>query len=173
MLSALTKTGAEMTLEALSAGATDYLLKPQRVNDFNATLKELDELLIPKLKAHVARAKSRIASPKTVKPPSAPRRSLTKANGPFKILCIGTSTGGPNALESIVNSLTETLKVPTVIVQHMPAVFTRSLAERLDKLSPNHVVEGEDGQLVKPGWAYIGTNPSVCRTRSSHALTFG
>lgn len=155
MLSALTRTGADLTLEALASGASDYLLKPQKVSDFAATLKELNERLVPKLKAHVSRARK--AKPEADQEPSTPpfRPSPKDANGPFKILCIGTSTGGPNALETIFHKLQEPLTVPTVIVQHMPPVFTRSLAERLNKLSPNHVVEGEQGQAVKPGWAYI------------------
>ncbi|MBK1878269.1 protein-glutamate methylesterase/protein-glutamine glutaminase [Pelagicoccus mobilis] len=155
MLSSLTRTGAEMTFEALSAGATDYLLKPAKVTDFATTLKELNQLLLPKLKAHVKLPEPTVstAQPAPAKPSSAIPNSTS--NGPFNILCIGTSTGGPNALETIFHRLQEPLSVPAVIVQHMPPVFTRTLAERLDKISPNRVFEGEDGQLLEPGCAYI------------------
>lgn len=153
MLSSLTRTGAEKTFEALSAGATDYLLKPSSITDFAATIKELNLHLIPKLKAHAIRPRANFTKRPAAKTP--PLFTDSTSNGPFKILCIGTSTGGPNALESLFHRLQEPLTVPIVIVQHMPPVFTRTLAERLDKLSANRVFEGEQNQPVEPGCAYI------------------
>lgn len=71
------------------------------------------------------------------------------------LICIGTSTGGPRALQKVLSQLPMNLKVPIVIVQHMPPNFTRSLANRLDSLSSIHVKEAEDGEILKGGTAYI------------------
>lgn len=173
MLSSLTRTGAEMTFEALASGATDYLLKPAKVTDFAATLKELNERLLPKLKAHVRPHQAKVSPPIQKNETAAAIASPHSADGPFKILCIGTSTGGPNALETIFHRLQELLTVPAVIVQHMPPVFTRTLAERLDKVSPNRVVEGEEGQILKPGHAYIapgGQHMEVKQAGTEHRI---
>ena len=70
-------------------------------------------------------------------------------------MCIGTSTGGPNALADIFAALPAAPPVPIVIVQHMPVLFTRMLAERLDKLGPVRFIEGADGVVLQPGHAYI------------------
>lgn len=153
MLSSLTRTGAEKTFEALSAGATDYLLKPTNVNDIDGTIKELNRLLLPKLKEYTKKAQTSRSPKNTAE--EASKHVPSDSAGPFEILCIGTSTGGPNALETLFYRLQEPLLMPTVIVQHMPPVFTRTLAARLDRLSPNRVFEGEEQQLLEPGCAYI------------------
>jgi two-component system chemotaxis response regulator CheB len=75
--------------------------------------------------------------------------------GPIDVVTIGSSTGGPNALDVVISGLPIDLSVPIVIVQHMPPVFTTQLAKRLDRNAKLRVVEGEDGMLVEPGVVYI------------------
>jgi two-component system, chemotaxis family, protein-glutamate methylesterase/glutaminase len=72
-----------------------------------------------------------------------------------KIVCIGTSTGGPRALQQVITSLPKDIEAPVLIVQHMPPGFTKSLANRLDSLSEIRVKEAEDGELLQKGTAYI------------------
>lgn len=97
---------------------------------------------------------------------SAKNRDLTKSNpvpkgtgspeGPFnKLVAIGCSTGGPRALKTLLEQLPADLPAPVIIVQHMPPNFTRSLAQRLNTFSPLHVVEAEEGMVLKKGTAYI------------------
>ncbi len=155
MLSSLTKTGAEKTFEALQPGATDYLAKPSKISDFLKSIDELKRLLIPRINAHFPKEKE-----STVTRHNNPKKS-TRLNtqrvsfAPPEILCIGSSTGGPNALGDLIKNLNERLPIPTVIVQHMPPVFTKTLADRLDKLSPNTCYEAKDGQSIQPGCVYI------------------
>jgi len=155
MLSSLTKTGAEKTFEALAAGATDYLLKPASVADFSKTLEELKLLLLPRVKAYFPNLKVGSSRPVDRVRNGSLERTVAKCSEPPQVLCVGASTGGPHALEQIFRSFSEPLPVPGLIVQHMPPVFTRTLAERLDKYSPNRFFEGEEGQKVEAGCVYV------------------
>lgn len=80
---------------------------------------------------------------------------LKKEPSNKKIICIGTSTGGPRALQAVLTKLPRDLRAPVVIVQHMPPKFTSSLANRLDSLCELSVKEAENGEILKPGTAYI------------------
>ncbi len=80
--------------------------------------------------------------------------SYKKSNIRHAVLAIGSSTGGPIALQNVIPKLPK-LNVPTVIVQHMPATFTKTFAERLDEMSALHVVEAKDGDILQPDWVYI------------------
>jgi two-component system chemotaxis response regulator CheB len=161
MFSTLTERGAERTLDALAAGATDYVTKPANVGSVAQSMQCLEAELIPKVKLHGRRV---IFVPPVAKPAVAPASSLTAAKAshpavaaatPVSIVCIGTSTGGPNALADVFASVPPDLPVPIVIVQHMPVLFTKMLAERLDKLGSLRFCEGSDGQILEPGCAYI------------------
>ncbi|MBK7927565.1 MAG: response regulator [Bryobacterales bacterium] len=153
MLSALTLKGAAETLEALARGAADYVGKPKG-GDPASALGVLASELIPKIKIHAARARPRpvIAAP-SVRPVGTARRQ----RGPrlATAVCIGTSTGGPNALAAVVQGLPAGLNAPVLIVQHMPPTFTRMLAERLSAQSPIPVREGAEGMRVEPGQGYL------------------
>lgn len=172
MLSSLTKSGAEKTFEALAAGATDYLPKPVDNGDFTQTMEQLAQQLIPRIKAHF---------PNKITPPSTHRRfkktnrensSKAKQTASPEIICIGCSTGGPNALESIISKLQNPLPVPTVIVQHMPPVFTKTLAERLNKKSANTIYEASHNQLLKPGCTYIAPGGKHMELRKDASGTY-
>ena len=159
MFSALTLKGAGSTLDALAAGATDYVTKPANVGNVIEGIVRLRSELLPKIKAH-CRHVLPPAGTVAFQPPvsAAAGIRLAAAGGPVvapQILAIGCSTGGPNALAALFADIAVPLRVPGVIVQHMPPLFTRMLAERLSKNSPNAFCEGEEGQLLEPNCVYI------------------
>ena len=159
MFSTLTERGASTTLDALALGASDYVTKPSNTGSLGVTLERIKQDLIPKIKAlckqenlPASQAPPRVAAPKfssTAKP------ATSHPHGPINILAIGTSTGGPNALAEVVPLLPRDFPVPIVIVQHMPPLFTRLLAERLGKQSAIRVHEGEPGAKLEAGHAWI------------------
>jgi len=147
MFSTLTERGASATLDALSLGASDYVTKPANVGSVGAALLRIRDELIPKIKGLCHRAP---AQPALV-PPRAGAKARPAALGPAEILAIGVSTGGPNALSALLPGLSKSFPVPIVIVQHMPPLFTRLLAERLGAVSGLPAREGEAGALLRPG----------------------
>jgi len=156
MFSALTERGAEATLDALALGATDYFTKPAHEGGLDASLDVIREQLIPEIKAICAGPKASPKSRETIAPSNriAPARRRPPA-GQVQIVAIGASTGGPNALAEILRSLPADFPVPVVIVQHMPPMFTRLLAERLSAQFALRVEEAACGTLLKPGHAWI------------------
>jgi two-component system, chemotaxis family, protein-glutamate methylesterase/glutaminase len=157
MFSTLTERGAVATLDALAAGASDYVPKPANVGSVGRSMEQVREALIPRIKSLVPRTGSRpthvgtvpapVAAP-TLRPP-APR----PVGGP-KLLVIGCSTGGPEALSSVLSGL-QPLPVPIAVVQHMPPLFTTQFAARLDRQLPFEVTEAVDGQVLRPGTVCI------------------
>lgn len=153
MFSTLTEKGAQKTLEALARGATDYVTKPANVGSVVECIDRLRADLIPKIKAYTRPPAAALPQlPKTVKPDPITTRPKTRE---CRILCIGSSTGGPNALSELLPRLPADLVVPVVIVQHMPPVFTRLFAERLNEICPFPVCEGAENTEVLPGHVYI------------------
>jgi two-component system, chemotaxis family, protein-glutamate methylesterase/glutaminase len=146
MLSTFTERGAAAALDALAAGASDYVTKPSNVGSFADSQRNVREQLIPRIKALTS--SRRPATSAVPPPPAAPRRPRT---GAFGVLAIGCSTGGPDALASLLPSLPSDLPVPVVIVQHMPPVFTRLLAARLDAQCGLPVTQAQHGGAVLPG----------------------
>ncbi|HXA83204.1 MAG TPA: chemotaxis response regulator protein-glutamate methylesterase [Methylomirabilota bacterium] len=156
MFSTLTERGAAVTLDALSLGASDYVTKPSNSGSLEQTRAKIQAELIPKIKELCRKATGQPqfgAPPKGAAPRMASRRLGTAAR--VDVLAVGTSTGGPNALAVVLPGLAKEFPVPIVIVQHMPPVFTRLLAERLNKQSKVEIREGEEGGLLKPGLAWI------------------
>jgi two-component system chemotaxis response regulator CheB len=153
MFSALTERGAAATLDALALGASDYFTKPTSAGGLDASLAVIRNELIPEIKALHAAATCRatVAAPGLGLPAApAPVRSH-----PINVVAIGASTGGPNALAEIFAMLPATLPVPIVLVQHMPPMFTRLLAERLSAQSRIVVQEAAPGTQLRPGRAWI------------------
>jgi two-component system chemotaxis response regulator CheB len=148
MFSALTERGAEATLDALALGASDYFTKPTDAGGLDGSLKIIREELIPEIKALCRRSEA----PAVAATPPAP--SATRA-GRIELLAIATSTGGPSALADLFAGLPADLPVPVVIVQHMPPMFTRLLAERLSAQSALRVEEGRSGGALLAGHAWI------------------
>ena len=154
MFSTLTERGAASTLEALALGASDYVTKPSNTGSPAEAANRVRAELLPKIKALCGRREA--AAPR-FSPAAAPIRTTARpAIAPrIDVLAMGTSTGGPNALGVVVPMLPADLPVPVVIVQHMPPIFTRLLAERLSANSKLRVREGEAGKLLEPGTVWI------------------
>jgi len=155
MFSTLTERGASATLDALSAGANEYVTKPANVGSVSQSMESVREQLIPKIKALTGRP---VTVGPVAAPPPPPPRSAVARTGPAKkaaVLVIGSSTGGPEALAQVLPKLPANLPVPVLVVQHMPPVFTRQFAQRLDRLSPLRVVEAADGSPLVPGTVHL------------------
>lgn len=155
MLSALTEKGAKMTNEALALGAFDFILKPN-----GTTLAENSEQLIrelsPRVSAYQAsRRRSQRGLEKQPVMNASVGTSFPPSAGAPQVCLIGISTGGPAALTKLLPLFDAGYPLPIVIVQHMPAVFTRKLAESLDENCKLKVQEIEDGMTIRPGNVYI------------------
>jgi two-component system chemotaxis response regulator CheB len=166
MCSALTQRGATVTIEALAAGASDYVAKPAGQESREAAAKTLALELIPKIRALTAR-RMMSAAPASGASSGSARRLLFPGPPPPRlavrrisrvapsVLVIGVSTGGPAALDVLLPALPASFRLPVLIVQHMPEIFTRQLAERLNTRCPLHVCEAEEGMPVAAGNIYI------------------
>lgn len=172
MFSSLTHEGARVTLDALDAGAVDYL--PKNFDDISRNPEKVKALLCEKVHT-IARSNRRFSSfstpvpsssgqaaPATQAPvrpaPSAPAGGSASAapkRKAYKLVAIGTSTGGPVALQRVLTQLPANFPAPIVLIQHMPAAFTKAFAERLDKLCRISVKEAEDGDVLRPGRALL------------------
>jgi two-component system chemotaxis response regulator CheB len=175
ILSSIAAKGAEITMEALSLGASDFVQKPS--GSISEDIHLVKDNLVSKLLGYggsYRRSQGRnvlppseyqpktpaakgsdiavyfnlAAAPQTA--PAAPPNQLRKP-GKTEIIAIGISTGGPDALRTVFSKLDADLKVPIVVVQHMPAGFTNEFAKSLDRVCPLEVKEAEDGDAVKPG----------------------
>ncbi len=151
MFSTVTERGAMATLDALAAGATDYVTKPTHATSASASVDRVRAELIPKIKGLVGAARTRAVFASRPMPKAPPQADAVVRQARVDVVVIGASTGGPDALSSIVAGLRSDLNVPILVVQHMPPLFTRLFAARLDRSSALHVVEAVDGQLVEPG----------------------
>jgi two-component system chemotaxis response regulator CheB len=163
MFSSFTESGSEKSMEALFLGAADVACKPQGSN-LEESLQSIREDLLRKVRG-LGRARSTTPAtgvpstlpPKTT-PASAPQTKPPLANQTPRradILAIGVSTGGPGALATLFTGLPSNCPVPIVLVQHMPPMFTRQLAERLDKLGGPAVQEAKEGDKLRPGLALV------------------
>ena len=160
MFSTLTERGAAATLEALSLGASDYATKPSNTGSPAVAIEQIRAELIPKIKALCSAQLGTNASPAAstrtaiaagARPAARPRKPGKR----IEIVAIGTSTGGPNALAQVIPLVPKDFPVPIVVVQHMPPIFTRFLAERLADRSEIRVEEGQAGGALEPGKAWI------------------
>ncbi|GLK91565.1 protein-glutamate methylesterase/protein-glutamine glutaminase [Pseudomonas turukhanskensis] len=189
MFSSLTHEGARVTLDALDAGAVDFL--PKNFEDISRNPEKVKQLLCEKVHT-IARSNRRYSSfssapaapaptpapapapahtptttstaparpaPAAPRPTAAPAPAASTSAAPkrkaYKLLAIGTSTGGPVALQRVLTQLPANFPAPIVLIQHMPAAFTKAFAERLDKLCRISVKEAEDGDQLRPGLALL------------------
>lgn len=169
MLSTLTEAGADTTIKALELGAVDFL--PKALNDKDNNIFRGADGLYEKLLAAASISGRRVAvssSPASVSEPRFP--AFVSTNTPLavplpvapvmgrvdaKVLLIGSSTGGPKALQSLISKLPARLPVPAVVAQHMPPQFTLALAKRLDETCAVNVVEARAGETLLPGKVYV------------------
>jgi len=196
MFSSLTHQGASATLDALEAGAADFL--PKKFEDIARNKDDAIALLQQRIKAIASRRPARVVRTSPVRDASTPSRSLNTpplsalqklksgnaarinssstnssrtentepaqatpqkrfvASGKtYDILAIGTSTGGPVALQTVLTALPANFKMPILLIQHMPGTFTKAFAERLNGICKINVKEASDGDMLQPGCAYL------------------
>lgn len=170
MASTDTRQGAKITMDALELGAIDCVHKPDRA--MSARGDEFKELFLNTLDAvtqstiqEFSAAYQREEMKSTKKVVEIVRRHTAEI-GKNRIIAIASSTGGPKALQQVIPLLPKDLDAPVLIVQHMPAGFTKSLAERLDSLSEIHVKEAEEGDVLQPGTAYLAAGGKHMKVRS-------
>jgi two-component system chemotaxis response regulator CheB len=151
VLSAHAARGADLSLQALELGAVDFVLKPSTTlsGGLPAVARELVEKVKSASRITVDRPKP-VPSPLQPVAPATTLRSEA-APGDYDLVAIGTSTGGPVALRTVLMGLPSDLPVGVVVVQHMPPVFTKAFAERLDATCPVRVKEAEHGDAILPG----------------------
>ena len=189
MFSSLTHQGAKSTLEALGAGALDFLPKKfseiaKNTDDAGLVLRQrvvqlakrnTNNVNVIKNKPIIAKSKESLIRKVENRP------LVSKINNPairtsdkeYKLLAIGTSTGGPIALQKILTQLPESFPTPIILVQHMPASFTKAFADRLNGLCKITVKEAEHGDELKAGYAYLapgGKQMLIDGTQSSSKL---
>lgn len=154
MLSAHTHEGARATMDALSAGAVDFVAKPSSSAELPAMVEELKAKLKVAARVSMRRVFARRAPvPPQVKPTTSPIRR--QACGKIDLIVIGCSTGGPAALQQIIPFLPADLPAGVVIVQHIPVGFSKSMAEHLDRKSKIKVSHAEEGDVIKPGHVLV------------------
>jgi two-component system, chemotaxis family, protein-glutamate methylesterase/glutaminase len=161
MFSSLTRRGAEVTLDALAFGANDYMAKP-RASGIEEAKGRIERALVPKIRALCPRGTVDLAPRATVDllRPSTPLpvvRSISSRSGAegSPLLLIGASTGGPNAIAKVLSALPANLGVPILVVQHMPPIFTRLMAERLNAKCAFEVREASNGEPIRPNIALL------------------
>jgi two-component system chemotaxis response regulator CheB len=155
MFSTLTERGASSTLTALERGASDYVTKPSNVGSVAESKEAIRTQLVPKILALSARARpSRATGPSAPARPAPTLRVPVRAGVP-EVLVIGSSTGGPDALARVLPQLPADLPVPVLVAQHMPPVFTRQFADRLDAKCRLHVSEAVAGDRIERGRVLI------------------
>jgi two-component system chemotaxis response regulator CheB len=169
MFSSLTTEGARSTLDALDAGAVDFL--PKRFEEISRNKAEAAQKLIERVLsvANQSIAQKRSAMSSSAAPPASTAATSTKASpssrdvrssekfsvSKFKLVAIGTSTGGPVALQKVLLPLPANYPLPILLIQHMPGSFTGAFAQRLDSMCNISVREAEDGDELKPGLALL------------------
>ncbi|MDN3639880.1 chemotaxis response regulator protein-glutamate methylesterase [Simiduia curdlanivorans] len=153
MFSSLTYEGARTTLDALDAGAVDFL--PKNFSEVSRNSEALKAKLHQKIIA-IAKPKADI-SIRSVTPAKIvePKPSAEPLKDRIKLILIGASTGGPLAISEVIKGLPKNFTVPIILVLHMPENFTRAYADRLDKQSSLSVREAESGDILKPGVVYL------------------
>ncbi|MGI6452747.1 MAG: protein-glutamate methylesterase/protein-glutamine glutaminase [Syntrophomonadaceae bacterium] len=147
MLSSLTTAGAQQTLQALEMGAVDFIPKPLAAEGYDSFSRDL----IRKVKT----AKRAVLKTDTAKRLSSGFNQPIMTRNPVHIIGIGSSTGGPSALQTVLTAIPTHIPVGIVIAQHMPEGFTKPFAARLDNLCQIRVKEAADGDIIEPGAAYI------------------
>lgn len=158
MVSSLTTEGAESTLKAMELGAVDFI--PKQLSKVSLDIVKIEKDLIDKVKTVAARKMRHVPQARSVarRPAAAPAAEpvATRTGRPKRdVVAIGVSTGGPPVVQKILSSLPADFPASIVIAQHMPAAFTGPFAKRLDGVSNIKVKEAENGDVLKPGHAFV------------------
>ncbi len=195
MNSTLTKAGAEETIRALELGAVDFVTKPENFiaakgNDFkNTLLNAIQVASKAKISRRISTSRPAVGAKTSATAPAEVAKknslsakgevSLRKGNKPMdsrsnKIIALACSTGGPKSLQNVIPLLPADLPYPMLVVQHMPAGFTKSLADRLNDVSRIKVKEAAEGEVLKAGCVYIapgGKHMQVKGSGGQHKIT--
>ncbi|WGS63919.1 protein-glutamate methylesterase/protein-glutamine glutaminase [Marinitoga aeolica] len=150
MVSSLTSKDSEITIEALENGAVDFIQKP--AGSVSWTFRSVADELLEKIRSASKVDPTKLTRKVTIRPKKPRITSLLRGK---KIVLIASSTGGPRSLDAIIPNLPKGINVPVVVVQHMPPGFTKSLADRLNRISELTVKEAEDNEELKPDTVYI------------------
>lgn len=170
MLSALTTAGAQASLDALEAGAVDVLPKPQGADKGDVALGKQFCQRVKAISRQGLRSRPTIQATESRPASSVSKRLSAKA---FDLVVIGSSTGGPMVVQSVLSALPANFPLPIVVVQHMPASFVDSFAERLDRVTPLKVNASRDGDLIQPGQIYVvpgGIHTEIMASRGNIRL---
>jgi two-component system chemotaxis response regulator CheB len=168
MVSNHTKRGASITVEALFLGASDYVTKAARSSTRDGARQHLREQLVPKIRAlSIPAAPDRKSVQEKIRRPSSQSMVLS----PVEVVVIGASTGGPNALTTVLEALPSDFPAPVLIVQHLPANFTTFFAQRLDAACALAVREANNRDGVTPGTVFIAPGDMHLETRSRAGST--
>ncbi|TGD75468.1 chemotaxis response regulator protein-glutamate methylesterase [Mangrovimicrobium sediminis] len=173
MVSSLTKAGAAVTVDALRKGAMDFICKPDTGSigeNQKVLVQQLGEKLRPLLHRHQVRAAAAerpqtAARAQTASKIAVPTRVLKAPSARIQLVAIGTSTGGPNALSEVLGKLPANLRVPVVVVQHMPELFTAELAKSLNRNCALEISEAVDGEPLQAGHVYIAPGGKQMKLR--------
>ena len=171
MFSSLTERGATATIEALMLGAHDYVHKPggSRMDDSRGGIQRIQQELIPKIKALAARRNlPKMQSASARSKPVEDQRADPAARSDVQVVVIGVSTGGPQALAILLPGFAQNCPVPILVVQHMPPVFTKRLADRLASVCQVPVKEAGEGDVLQAGQVFIapgGYHMQIARER--------
>jgi len=163
MISSLTTEGSHVTLRALRRGADDFITKDCSQVSLNIVSIEKD--LLSKIRALGHAARTQPAKAKVAEPVDSGPDHVNLSGRRFRLIAVGSSTGGPPALEKLLIELPADLTCPIVVAQHMPALFTKSMAERLDERCKMHVKQAEDGETANAGTIYIAEGGKHVRIR--------
>lgn len=160
LISSLTEEGAEITLRGLALGAFDFVCKPG--TSLSHGMSDLAAELLPKISAALAAPRRRSRCRASPAPATAPLMPPPRAGRDFPVVLIGASTGGPGALETVLAGLGPRFAGAVVVAQHMPAAFTRVLAQRLDARVPIPVREADRRMPLAAGTCYIARGGADC-----------
>lgn len=156
MLSVLTQHGADATFKALEKGAIDFIPKPSAQMKMDTA--DLGKILVSRVRGYFEGLESSEIQKNKLDKASLSEKQENKGfqkNDRIEAICIGTSTGGPKALHSILTRFPKDFSLPIFVVQHMPPGFTKAFADRVNSLSMIRVKEAEDGEKAEPGCVYI------------------
>lgn len=178
MFSSVSDKSAAATFDAMAQGAKDFVTKPSMAGSLAGALASVKANLVPivhtwgsisqtRLKAERLRAVAKVAPSRPAAAPTVKVVQRQQGSGRVAAVVMASSTGGPNALNEIVPALSGNLRVPVLLVQHMPVTFTRHLAERLDGISALHVVEAAPGTVVEAGHLYVARGGEHMEVRRS------
>ena len=170
MFSSMTHEGAQITFDALQAGAVDFLSKS--FEGVSAEHSLLRQMLVDKIRAlNKSRTQDTSESVKIKKSKVPPKRAIPETLCSPEVILIGTSTGGPVAVQKVISNIKNGFSIPIIVIQHMPSTFTGAFAQRLSRITNNQVCEAQDGMLIKPGVILVAPGGKQMMIKSNQQIS--